>query len=350
MTTLTSTDRILKALHLEEPDTIPTFEVAIDKKVREGIKPGLSYEDFCETMDLDAICYHELKSDRFEVIDESKRLFRDQWGAVQQFAATVDIPVPREPAIKSAADLAGYVVPDPDLPSRFETIEKAVKRFKGKRAIIAGVRPFATLKDSLRGEPDLFRDMIKNPGLVDELIGILDEYYRRYVKNLIDVGVDVVFETADWAITQGPMVSPEFTGRFIIPSLAKIVDQCHSRGIPCLKHTDGNLWPIMDQIVDTGINGLHPIDPLAGMDIGEVKQKYGHRICIMGGVDCGDLLTFRTPDEVRQGVKEAIAKAGTGGGYICMSSNSIHGAVKPENYVAMLEAIREYGRYPLSLD
>ena len=69
----------------------------------------------------------------------------------------------------------------------------------------------------------------------------------------------------------------------------------------------------------------------------------------MGNVDCGDLLSFGTRNEVREAVKECIRKAGKGGGYICMSSNSIHGAVKPENYVEMIKAIRDYGKYPLSL-
>jgi len=350
MPKLSGVERILKALRLEEPDTVPTFELVIDQKVRDGIKPGLSYEDFCEFAGLDAVCYHELKTDRFEVIDEGKRLYRDQWGGIQQFSAAGDMPVPREPAIKTAADIAGYVGPDPDRPDRFKTIEEAVKRFKGKKAIIAGVRPFASVKDSLRSESLLFRDMVKNPGLVDDLNRIVDDYYMRYIRNLIDVGVDAVIETADWAITQGPMISPELTGKFIIPILGRFVDYCHRQGVPCLKHSDGNLWPIMDLIVGTGIDGLHPIDPLAGMDIGEVKEKYGDKLCLMGNIDCGDLLSTGTPDDVRRAVKECFRKAGQGGGYICMSSNSIHGAVIPENYAAMLEAIREYGRYPLSLD
>lgn len=351
MQNLTNIERVLKAVSRQEPDRIPTFEIDMDERVMGAIKPGMSYEDFCEDMDLDAVCYHETRTDQYEVIDKSKGIVRDQWGAIKQYSAvSTSIPVTKEPAIKSAQDLDSYVGPDPDFPLRFKTLEAAVKRFKGQKAIIATVRPFASVRDSLRGQDDLFKDMIRDPDMVDRLNNIASDYYKRYTKNLIDVGVDIVMETADWAFTHGPMVSPKHTARFISPALKEIVDYCHSRNIPCLKHTDGNIWPIFDLIIETGVDAVHPIDPLAGMDIGEAKAKYGSKVCLMGNVDCGPLLSWGTKEEVRQAVKECIRKAGKGGGYICMSSNSIHGAVNPDNYVEMVKAIREYGKYPLSLD
>jgi uroporphyrinogen decarboxylase len=86
------------------------------------------------------------------------------------------------------------------------------------------------------------------------------------------------------------------------------------------------------------------------MDLGVAKEKYGEKICLLGNVNAGPTLCFKTPEDVRQEVKECIRKAGVGGGYICSSSNSIHSGVKPENYVAMVKAIREYGVYPLKID
>lgn len=106
----------------------------------------------------------------------------------------------------------------------------------------------------------------------------------------------------------------------------------------------------MDLLLETEIDGLHPIDPMAGMDLGEVKKKYGDRLCLMGNINCGATLSWKSEEEVRKEVREAIKKAGYGGGYICLSSNSIHSGVKPQNYIAMVNAIREFGRYPLQLD
>ena len=125
------------------------------------------------------------------------------------------------------------------------------------------------------------------------------------------------------------------------------VDVARAKGVPFIKHTDGKLWKIIDDIIDTGLDGLDPIEPMADMDIGKVKEKYGDRIALVGNVDVGMLLPFGTTKDVEEAVKETIAKAAPGGGYILASSNSIHPAVKPENYKAMVEAAKKYGRYPL---
>ena len=85
------------------------------------------------------------------------------------------------------------------------------------------------------------------------------------------------------------------------------------------------------------------------MDLGQLKEKYGQRVCLLGDVDCAYTLTWGTLEEVRDEVKRCIHQAASGGGYICMSSNSIHSAVKPENYVEMVDAVHKYGQYPISI-
>jgi uroporphyrinogen decarboxylase len=83
------------------------------------------------------------------------------------------------------------------------------------------------------------------------------------------------------------------------------------------------------------------------MDIGYVKQHYGDRIAIVGNIDCGELLCNAPVEEVRRVTRETIEVAAPGGGFCLSSSNSIHSSVKPENYMAMVETLREYGEYPL---
>ena len=112
-----------------------------------------------------------------------------------------------------------------------------------------------------------------------------------------------------------------------------------------IKHTDGNLWPIMDMIVDSGIDCLDPIDPKGGMSIPEVKAKYGDRIALKGNVDCADLLTFGSVEETVEATKQTLREGMPGGGFIISSSNSIHSGVKPENYAAMMRTVREFGGY-----
>jgi uroporphyrinogen decarboxylase len=100
-------------------------------------------------------------------------------------------------------------------------------------------------------------------------------------------------------------------------------------------------------IVDTRIDALNPMEPVAGMDIGRVKQKYGKRVCLIGNIDCGYILSEASTEEVVAAVRECILKASPGGGHIVSSSNAIHSSVKPENYRTMVEATKKYGNYPL---
>jgi uroporphyrinogen decarboxylase len=94
------------------------------------------------------------------------------------------------------------------------------------------------------------------------------------------------------------------------------------------------------------MSGIHPIQP-AAMEIKQMKAQYGHRICIIGNIDLNYTLTLGTPEEVDKEVKQRIAVAGPGGGYIVTSANSLTNYCKTENVWAMGHAIKKYGKYPL---
>lgn len=343
-------ERVMTALRLQEPDRVPHFE-RIARKVREAILPGASEEDIVEHLDLDGVRFIDrTHSWGYETVDEAKRIRRDQWGGLVRYT-TEDNPVPMEPAIKSEKDLETYVLPDPDEEWRYETLRQLVKRFKGERAIVVGVTDiFALGRENFLGDVNYFRAMVKNPPFIDRANEFLLDYQLKYMRNCVELGVDIFWVNGDWAMTERPMVSRQFTERFLAPPLKKLVDFAHGRGVPVIKHTDGNIWPIYDTIIDAGADGLHPIDPMAGMDIGEAKSRFGDKICLCGNVSCAFSLVSGTEEEVRQETREVIRKAGKGGGLICMSSNSIHSGVNPKNYLAMVRAIREFGQYPLALD
>lgn len=350
MKKLTSLQRVLTTIRRQEPDKVPTFESHIDENVRNMIKPGLSYEDFIEYMDLDAIVHFDIADEKYEVLND-KGYVRDQWGAVRRWTkGSRLVPAPVEAPIRSEEDLERYVPPDPDLPWRYQTLQRYVKRFRGERAVIATVMdPFQTVRDSIRGLIPYFEDLALNPDLADRINEMALNYHRRYAENCMDVGVDIIWMTGDIATMHGPFLSPAMTERFIIPAIADIARVVHQRGLPFLKHTDGNIMEILDMLIGAGIDAIHPIDPTAGMKLEEVKTRYGDRVCLMGNVDCAQLLPTGTAAEVRETVKKCIQDAGKGGGYICTTSNTVHPTVRPENYVAMVQAIKDYGKYPLSV-
>ncbi len=189
--------------------------------------------------------------------------------------------------------------------------------------------------------------MIENPDLVRELIEVTMSHDLRATQRVIQAGVDVVIFGDDYADKNSPLMSPRHFKEFILPGLKRCVDAAHAAGPYVIKHTDGNIMPILDMIVETGIHGLNPIEPPAGMDIGLIKQRYGKRIALIGNIDCSELLCQAPVEEVRRVTRETIRVAMPGGGYCLSSSNSIHSSVKPENFMAMIETWREYRDYPI---
>jgi len=167
-------------------------------------------------------------------------------------------------------------------------------------------------------------------------------------KPWVELGIDVLRGGMDdMAGKEGPYLNPKLYHEFVFPQLKKLADAVHGMGGKILVHSDGDLKPILDGLVDTGIDALHSIDPSAGMDVGEVKEKYGRRLCLCGNVDCAWTLVNASPEEVAKETKDCIKRASPGGGHILCSSNVIHTAVPLENALALIETGKRYGRYPI---
>ena len=350
-------ERIMAALRLEQPDRVPIFELLINEPVIRALYPDLSTDaefqrgsqggyriqaDFIEREDIDAITIFE--DGRVEWIDEEHYI--DEWGLTWQVPPS-GIPYVVVHPIKSEKDLDALTPPDPDADYRLDTLKEAVKRFKGERAIIFLGHDAFEFSHYLRGMENLLMDYILNPDFAKRIAKKVMDYKKRVLQRAADEGADILLTGDDYSHRHAPIMSPEHFREFVLPYLQEAVDVAKEKGVPFIKHTDGNIWAIMDDIVATGIDAIDPLEPIAEMDIGKVKELYGNQIAVAGNVDCGELLSRATPEEVVEAVKETIAKASPGGGHILASSNSIHPAVKPENYQAMLETAKRYGQYPL---
>lgn len=134
--------------------------------------------------------------------------------------------------------------------------------------------------------------------------------------------------------------------KFILPGIRRQSEAIHELGLYFIKHTDGNLWDILEDLIDIGIDGWHGIQPRIGMDLGLLKEQYGDKLCLFGGVN-SETLIAGTPETIREEVRYAIKHAGSGGGLVVTNSNVIQPGTQLENYYAMRNAIREYGRYPI---
>jgi uroporphyrinogen decarboxylase len=160
----------------------------------------------------------------------------------------------------------------------------------------------------------------------------------------IDAGAEIIALEGDLAFNTNTLMSPAQYAEFLAPYHKEIVDNVHRKGAKIFKHSDGNLWPILEMLLGCGFDGIHPIQPQC-MDIGEVKKRLRGRACVMGNIDCMFLLPDGTIEQVEQTVRDTIKAAAPGGGYIMSSSNSVHPGCKAENYIAMVHAAHKYGNY-----
>ena len=158
-------------------------------------------------------------------------------------------------------------------------------------------------------------------------------------------GLDGFALCTDYCFNTGPFLSPAQFSEFVTPYLAQLTRGMRDLGFYVIKHTDGNIMPIIDQLVETGPHALHSLDPQAGVDIAEVKRRYGNQICLIGNVNCG-LMDTGTDEEVIESARYALRHGMPGGGYIFSTSNCIYTGMPLRRYELILDVWRREGNYP----
>ncbi|MBI5030304.1 MAG: hypothetical protein HZB51_07240 [Chloroflexi bacterium] len=344
MTAMTSEERVLQVLRRQEPDRVPHFEWLVDRKVRAVLCPDAkTMNEFAVRMGHDAV----IADPDFRKEPAGPGRWLSEWGYILQ-----DTPeehgIEVECPIKTAADFERYNPPNLHIQGRYASIERTLRDYPNK-AVIVHLNDVFSLPRYWMGYENLLMAIAADPELVTALVDLSVKLNLEMAKEVAARGVKIVYTGDDYAGNLGPLMSPKHFRQLFYPGLCRVMDGYKELGLYVIKHTDGKLWSIIDMIVDSGIDCLDPIDPLAGMDLAKVKAQYGNRIALKGNVDCAELMTFGTSDQVIEATKEALRHGAPGGGFILSSSNSIHSAVKPENYLAMLRTWETYREYPLSL-
>jgi uroporphyrinogen decarboxylase len=338
-------ERVWEAIRRREPDRVPIFELMIDPRVIRGILPGGSYPDLVEVLDIDCVV-SPTPSSMYgkEVIDAHDGLpvFKTEWGETRGTTAEL-VPIPVDHPLKSHRDWETYRLPDPEKPGRLAALQALVKRFKGRRAVGCHLHDSFNYPSYLFGMSSLMMKLIEDPGWVREVVEACNRHCVRMVQLAVEAGADFVVFGDDLGGRSGPLISPAHYAEFFLPGLVNVTRAAHAGGAFVIKHTDGNVYKLLDMFVEAGVDAFHPSDPSAGMDIFEVKQKYGDRLTVVGGVDVGDPLSHWPVDRLVAEVRRQVSRLAPGGGWIIASSNTIHSSVRPENYQALVRAIQAYG-------
>ena len=360
---LTHRERVITALNHEQPDRCPmqisfTPEFAqrlradIGKSDSLGHNPhggGNTYqlermleEDILLTSVGWANCYYSQPC-------EPGDGYTDEWGITWRAAGyqtkfgdgiyteMVGHPLSDDSAIDS------YQAPDPTRPELYEESARLIKDYKDEY-FIAGVVVTTIWETAwaLRGYEKMLMDLVLNPELANRILDIPYNYHLTAAKKLVEMGVDMIWIGDDVGGQDTMIVSPAIWREIFKPRMADFIRELKDIN-PAVKvayHSDGNIYPIIPDLIDIGLDVLNPVQP-ASMDPAKVKEDFGDKLCFWGSIDEQYTLPSGSPEEVRKEVELRLNTIGKNGGLIIGPTHHVQLDTSMENFWAMVDTVTQ---------
>ena len=353
---LTKLERVLRTAHFEETDRVPVYDILqndalIERYAGEPVTPANGYRvkglAIGRTLDMTRMpegpAEPEVRREADGTVWQVERW--TAWIIQRPFTTTEESIT----WVKREIERADAITYDRATGESFHTWMDECAAYWAAGDPTGGGDPPVQVIESGVGLTEIYHSlgwehfadlMMDEPGLLEVFLEARCQAELRRVAAIADPRrIPIALTYDDIAYKISTLFSPKWLRRLWTPRLKRLVEAWHARGSLCLFHSDGNLWPILDDLVAAGIDGLNPLEVLAGMTVKEVRQRYP-RLFLTGGIDVSQLLPFGTPDEVRQVCRQTIADAG-GVGYFIGSTTELHWGVKPENAMAMFETAWE---------
>lgn len=365
---MTGAERVAAALDFREPDRVPHFNYywgAFAERWRRlrGLPtdPAREQDDIADDPELDA--YYDIdlyvaiadetpwpRRAQLVTRDGEHILRRDGWGRLihervgARFYETLELPL----ADKAALDRLLF-----DAPEAGERYTGFLQQIALRRAqpsppyIFAKVGGPYLRSSFLRGEAEWLMDLASDPGFVDALATrVADHLIAVGIESLRRGGLDAIAIYDDIAGNHGLLMGPRLYRRYFLPQMARMVVAFKRGGArKVMFHSDGDIRAVLDDLVDVGIDAINPIEPRAGMDVVALREKYGRRLALVGGLCNSRILPQGTPDEVRCHILHVL-QAGRGGGLV-IGAHSIGPDISQERYDEAMALLRRYWHYPL---
>ena len=383
--TLTSRERVLKAMNYQEADRVPLdmggFQTGIHKKAYEALIEYLGLgedivildpvqqlakpsEAVLEKFHIDTryVCAHGPDSFKggIEQNERDGKLWHDledEFGVVWSMPDDQQLymDISHHPLTETTVeDIADYPFPRGDDPTRFTGVREQALRLRDETpyAICTGISGVVyEFCWYMRGLERWFLDTIENPEFCDALLEQILKFWLDFETGFMNaVGdiVDVVMIGDDLAGQQGPLFSIDFYKKFVKPRHKKLIQHIKSlTNVKIWYHTCGSCVPLIPELIDNGVDILNPVQISAvGMDANYLKKRFGKDMVFWGGgCDSQHVLPFASPEEVKEDVRKNVEIFKPGGGYIFNNVHNIQADVPAENIVAMYDAAYEYGFY-----
>ncbi len=352
-------ERVCCAFAHRESDKVPKGEFVLDRalvSLLEGEGTGDLFEDTLRVLDrlkvdLTGVRASFRRSPHEEIMGKSKNgrnILKDGWGAIYLESEYGTLPAGiLECPIKSPGGVYGYEMPPLD---RFEAVVDEVKKWAESTDYFVFANVWGPLSGALTELMGWENYMIWSKTNLAELKALTKEYTEyqaELAKRYVDAGAHGILIAGDLAGNDGPFLSPNLMRELVFPFLkAQVAIIKDYRDVPIVYHSDGNINTLMEDIVNLDIDGINPLEPHAGMDLGLIKRRYGNKLCLLGNVDTNYVLPQGTPQEVEKEVKRVIDIAHPGGGFILQSANMLTPDVPVANIFAMFDTAENYRMRP----
>ncbi len=343
-------NRLLTALRGGQPDRVPLLELIVDPEMREAClgRPIRSIQDeiaFWLGAGYDCFAVYPGSPTMWFFLDEQRAdtiitdahtsSGRRRWASEGKGL------------ILDWADLERHPVPSID-EIDFSFFDAAGPALPPGMGLIGAWGDIFTYAWEAMGFEQFSYALHERADFVAHLFDALGRLALQIVERLLSYdAVKAIWYSDDIAYRSGFLVSPVVYRHHLFPWMKQMGELCLRANRPFLFHSDGMLWEVLNDLIESGVSALHPIEPVS-MDIHQVKQRYGHRLAIVGNVEV-DTLARGTPEQVRDQVRWLLREIAPGGGYCLGSSNTVPSYARLDNYRAMLDAAWEMGRYPLDV-
>jgi uroporphyrinogen decarboxylase len=383
MVEMTSRERVITTLEHSEPDRVPLdigagYSTSISVEGYEKLKRYLGIDKKTPPLDsifriakIDEEVMRRLGSDCYPIVcksplnwapppcapDEFIDLFGVTWKRVDYGTGSY-MELHRSPLANARIEeLDDYPWPDPLDPGFTDGLAEEVRTIYEETdyALMAdsGFKSFWETGFYLRGYQKLLCDLIRNPEFATALFSKLLEINLAATGRFLDeVGryVQVVRTGDDLASQKDLIMSPAMFRKILKPFYKKYNDLIRSKtNAKIFFHSCGNIVKLIAELVETGVDIINPVQVSAMGDTAVLKANFGEMVSFWGGIDTQHVLPTGSTDDVKAEVRRRIHDLGTGGGFVLASVHNIQADVPPQNVVAMAEAVKEFGKYPLAV-
>ena len=335
------------ALYCGQPQRVPLFELKVDLQVMQAFM-GKTFKSMQDHVDFWAAAGYDYIRVRASYDFFKKTVIKreGEYSAYGNHKMDIAWADEGQGMITSEEEFEQFPWPQPQ-DIDYSPVEEAGKFLHDGMKIISSTTGIFESVWMMMGYEAFALATAESPELIERMFQKLGEIHYNIFKNTMEMDhIGAMWMTDDIAYVGGLMVNPKIYRLYLFPWYKKLGELCKERDIPYIYHSDGTLWPVLDDLMDCGFNALQPIEPKA-MDIMEVKEKVAGKLCLIGNVDV-DLLTRGTPEEIREVSKRLLREIAPGGGYCLGSGNSVPNYVPVENYRTMVETVHEFGAYPIA--